>query len=286
MIMKISGKCFIVTVIASSFLSACIYYDFSGGSRGRGVALVEVKGIIIDSDDVVEQLERARKDDGVRAVVVRVDSPGGSVGASQEIFRVIKELDKIKPVVASMGDIAASGGYYVSAGARKIFANEGTVTGSIGVRMEHINASGLFDFIRLKPETLKSGEYKDIGTSLRALKPDERKFLEAFLAELHEQFKADVAEVRNLEKSYVDGIADGRIYTGAKARELGLVDEIGGFTEAVKSAAEFAGIKAEPEVVKMKRKGSWWLDFFTNRLEGAFTGAARKFKYFLYEWSP
>lgn len=260
--------------------------DFPMGGR---VALVEIKGVIMEPDDVVEDLEKARKKEDIKAVLVRVDSPGGSVGASQEIFRTIRELDKTKPVIVSMGDVAASGGYYVSAGARKIFANEGTVTGSIGVRMEHVNAGRLYELLRLQPETLKSGEYKDIGSTFRALTPEERKILEDFLTELHGQFKADVGKGRGLDIDFVNKIADGRIYSGQKAKEMGLVDQMGGLMDALKEAASIAKIKGEPRLVKMRKKKPWWYDFVSERLQavvGTVGGQWSGFKYFLYEWRP
>lgn len=279
----------VVLFLVLFVFSGCIGFKMAKLSLGEKVALVEVKGVIAEPDEVVEDLEKARKDKDIKAVVVRVDSPGGSVGASQEIFRTIRMLDKEKPVVASMGDVAASGGYYVSAGARKIFANEGTVTGSIGVRMEHVNARQFFEFIKMEPETLKSGDFKDLGSFYRALKPEERKILEDFLAELHGQFKSDVAKSRKMGLEVINKIADGRIYTGLNARGLGLVDEIGGLVDAVKAAGEIAGIRGEPRLVKMRKGKPWWYDLFTERAGSVLSQLGTRitgYKYFLYEWKP
>lgn len=279
-----------VILLSLSIWPGCIGFKCGDISPfGGKVALVEVKGVIVEPDDVVSDLEKARKNKDVKAVVVRVDSPGGSVGASQEIYRTIKNLDKKKPVVVSMGDIAASGGYYISAAARKIYANEGTVTGSLGVRMEHVDAKGLFELMRLKPETLKSGKYKDIGSALRALTPEERRILEDFLAELHDQFKADIAAGRGLEPGFVDKIADGRIYSGQKAVELGLVDAIGGIIEATKEAAGLAGIDGEPKLIRMRKEKPWWYDFVAQKISGVIGyvgGNLTGYNYFLYEWRP
>jgi protease-4 len=262
-------------------IHGCISINIGG--FGDAVAIVEVKGAIVDADDVTMQLESALKTDSVKAVVLRVDSPGGAVGASQEIFRKVREVDKSKPVVASMGDVAASGGYYVSAGARYIFANEGTITGSIGVRMEHLDVSGLLDLVRLRHETLKSGEYKDIGSITRAMTEKERALISEILSELHEQFKADIASSRKLSPDYVSSIADGRIFTGKTAKELHLIDEIGGISDAIKKAASLAGIKGEPRIIRMKKHLPWWLEaILTNAdLIGSRFDAA--FKYFFYK---
>jgi protease-4 len=278
-----------VLLISPLLFSGCFGIANFNIPTGNKVALIEIKGMIVEPDEVIEDLEKARKDKNVKAIVVRVDSPGGSVAASQEIFRTIKNLNKKKPVVISMGDVAASGGYYVSAGASKIFANEGTVTGSIGVRMELMNAKGLFALMRLEPETLKSGKFKDIGSPYRDLTPDERVILETFLSELHDQFKADVASARGLEADFVADIAQGQIYTGVKAKELGLIDELGGLIEATKKAAELAGIKGEPKTMKIRKKKAWWVNMFEGQVSTILGGLGSKllgFRYFLYEWKP
>lgn len=277
----------LVFVLVMLFGSGCLGFRPAKMFDGN-VGLVEIKGAIIEPDAIVEDLEKARKDSDVKAVVVRVDSPGGSVGASEEIFRAIKKLDESKPVVASMGDVAASGGYLVSTAARKIYANEGTVTGSIGVRLEHVNARDLFEFAKLHPETLKSGKFKDVGSSIRPMTPEERAFLEGFLVELHGQFKKNVAESRKLDAEKVNILADGRVYTGAKAKELGLIDEIGGLLDAVKEAGNLAGIK-KPEIKKMKKDKPWWYDIVAKNsasLFGALKQGVAGYKYFLYEWRP
>lgn len=278
----------IICISLSLFLS-CFGLGVGTFSVDKKIALIEIKGIIIEPDQVVWQFEKARKDSNVKAVVVRVDSPGGSVGASQEIFRTIQNLDKEKPVIISMGDVAASGGYYVSIGGRKIFANDGTITGSIGVRMEHVNAAGLYDLIRIKPETLKSGKFKGLGSTYKTLSPEDRELLQNFLVELHDQFKNDIVSARGIDRAEIDVIADGRIFSGLKAKELGLIDEIGGMLEAVKEAAIEAGIKGEPKIVKMKKKRSWVYDFLSDKASMIFGQARRQlsnYKYFSYEWKP
>jgi protease-4 len=192
-------------------------------------------------------------------VILWIDSPGGSVGASQEILEAVRLLSKEKPVIASMGTVAASGGYYVALGAERILANPGTITGSIGVRMEHINVGRLLDWARIGHETLKSGKYKDMGAIDRPLTPEERRLLEETLKGLHAQFKQAVADFRNLDLSEVDIIADGRIFTGQEAIKLGLVDTIGGFAKAIELAAEMGGIEGEPELTYPGKHRMWFM---------------------------
>jgi protease-4 len=229
--------------------------------RGKKVGVVRVEGAIISADGVIEDIEKVRKDKSIASVVIRIESPGGSVGASQEILEAIRFLAKDKPVIASMGNVAASGGYYVALGAEQILANPGTITGSIGVRMEHVNVGGLLKWAKIGHETLKSGEYKDIGSMDRPLSSQEKAFLEGLLQQMHEQFKADVAAARGLERKDVDRIADGRVYSGQEAIALGLVDKIGGFAEAIKLAAELGGISGEPKLVYPEKRRMWFMRF-------------------------
>lgn len=222
---------------------------------GKGkVAVVEVEGPIVSSDRAIEELNKARTDEGVAAVVLRIDSPGGSVGASQEILEAVQLLAKEKPVVASMGSVAASGGYYIAVGANKLLANAGTITGSIGVRLEHVMLGDLLKWAHIQHETLKSGRLKDLGAFDRPMTAEERAILEAVLAELHHQFKQSVAKARGLTEEEINAIADGRVYTGEQALNLKLVDQLGGFSEAVKLAGELGGIEGEPELVRMGKR--------------------------------
>ena len=279
----------LLILLAGFFIVGCFGLKTVKLSGSDKVALVEVKGVIIEPDDIVEDLEKARKDKKIKAVVLRVDSPGGSVGASEEIYRTIKNLDKEKPVIASMGDVAASGGYLVSAAARKIYANEGTVTGSIGVRLELVNAKELYQFIKLQPETIKSGKFKDIGSTTRPLTPEERELLQSFISELHEQFKGFVSESRGIDREDLDKIADGRIFSGLTAKGLNLIDEIGGQIDAVKEAASISGIEGDPNIVKMKKKDPWWYELLiedARSILGQVKTGLLGYRYFLYEWRP
>jgi protease-4 len=212
---------------------------------GEKVGVIEIVGVIASSRDTIEQLKRFREDDDIKAIVIRVDSPGGVVGPSQEIYREIVRTRETKKVIASMGAVAASGGYYVVAGADGIVANPGTITGSIGVIMEYTNFQALFDKIGLSPVVIKSGEFKDTGSPARAMTPDEEKLLKDFVDRLHQQFVAAIAEGRQLDLAHVQNLADGRIYTGQDAKDIGLVDRIGNLEDALEWAGRLAGIKGK-----------------------------------------
>jgi protease-4 len=234
----------------------------------EGVGLVEVEGIIADSRETVGQLVEMRKDNRVKAVVLRVDSPGGVVAPSQEIYAEVKKLVAKKKVVVSMGSLAASGGYYISVPATVIMANPGTITGSIGVLMKLSNVEGLLGKIGMKSFTLKTGKYKDAGSPTRTLTPQDRKVLQNVIDSAHNQFVMAVAEGRRLPVDRVRKIADGRIFTGEQACSLKLVDRIGTLQDAIEEAGKLGGIKGEPNLIKADRKGNSWLDIL---MEGAAT---------------
>lgn len=254
--------------------------EWTGGptpfGAGRRVGVVEVGGAIIDARETVEQLDRFHRDGAIQAIVLRIDSPGGSVGPSQEIHDAVKRIDADKPVIASMGSVAASGGYYIAVPAREIFANPGTITGSIGVIMEYTNVQELLGKIGLYSEAIKSGPNKDIGSPVRPMSREERALLQALIDDVHSQFVDAVADGRGIEPAAVRKLADGRIFSGRQAREAGLVDELGGLEAAVRRAAELGGIEGEPEVVYPPREKSELLDFFLDeaatRLHGLFSG--------------
>lgn len=223
---------------------------------GERVALINVRGVILDSKDVVEELKEYSNDRSVKAIVLRVESPGGGVAPSQEIYEEIKKVKEKKKVVVSMGSVAASGGYYISCPAHKIVANPGTLTGSIGVIMEIPNFKGLMDKIGVKTEVIKSGRYKDIVSAFKSVTPREKKILQELLDDVHGQFITAVAESRNMKIEDVRELADGRIFTGKAAKKFGLIDEIGTLEDAIKLAAKISGIKGEPQVVSKKEKFS------------------------------
>jgi protease-4 len=213
------------------------------------VGVVEVEGVIVDSKKIIEQLDAFHESSSVKAIVLRVDSPGGGVGPSQEIHDEVKRIDADKPVVVSMGSVAASGGYYIAAPAREIFANPGTITGSIGVIMEFANFQELLDKIGLHSEVVKSGKHKDIGSPVRPMTEDDRVLLQALIDDVHSQFVDSVATGRQLDVKKVRSLADGRIFSGRQARDLGLVDELGSLAAAIQRAGELGGIEGKPDVV-------------------------------------
>ena len=221
--------------------------DLAGLDMGRGekVGVIEITGVIADARDILAQLKGFREDGDIKAIVIRVDSPGGVVGPSQEIYREVMRTRSTKKVIASMGAVAASGGYYVIAGADGIMANPGTITGSIGVIMEYTNFQELFQKIGLSPVVIKSGKFKDAGSPVRKMTPEEERILKDFVDRLHQQFVAAIAEGRQMDLATVQKLADGRIYTGADAKEIGLVDRIGNMEDAIDWAGELAGIEGD-----------------------------------------
>ncbi len=243
---------------------------------GEKVALVHVTGVIIDSSDVIKELKDYAKDSSIKAIIIRVNSPGGAVAPSQEIYNEIIKIKEKKKVIVSMGAIAASGGYYIAAPADRIVANAGTLTGSIGVIMELPNVSGLMDKIGIETQVIKSGKHKDIASVFKTLTPEEKKILQTVLDDVHDQFIKAVADSRGMTFEETKKLADGRIFTGRMAKEIGLIDELGGLEDAIMLAGELAGIEGEPEVVTKKEKFSF-LDLirgqFPQRLIGdAFSG--------------
>lgn len=226
-----------------------------GGPR---VAVVEIEGIILDGDQVVRDLREHAENPAVKAVVVRVNSPGGVVGPTQEIVGAIHRVRKAgKPVVASFGAVAASGGYYVGTAADRIFANPGTLTGSIGVIMQMANAENLLKKVGVEYVVVKAGAYKDVGNFARTMTPEERRILQALLDDVYGQFVTAVAQGRKLDESAVRAVADGRIYSGQQAHALKMVDELGGFEEAVEAAAKLAGVPGKPKLILPRRRFSF-----------------------------
>jgi protease-4 len=218
---------------------------FSGDFGGEAVGVVEIEGAIADSRDTIENIRRFREDEDIKAIVIRIDSPGGAVGPSQEIYREIRKTTGTKKVVASMGAVAASGGYYVASATDGIVANPGTITGSIGVIMGYTNFRQLLDRIGLVPVVIKSGPYKDTGSPTREMRDDERELLQSITSDIHEQFVTAIAEGRKMDREQVAQAADGRIFTGEDAKARGLVDRLGNFEDALEWAGELGGIEGE-----------------------------------------
>jgi protease-4 len=209
---------------------------------------------LVSSRKTVQVLKELEKLSNVKAVVLRINSPGGAVVASDEIYQQITTLESKKPVVASLGDVAASGGYYIAAPSTAIIANPSTITGSIGVFAQFPQFSGLYEKIGVKVRTIKSGEFKDIGSSQREMTKQEREIIQRIINNSYDQFVKAVALGREMSEAQVKDLADGRIYSGTDALENGLVDELGGFNDALLKAQQLAGI-SQPSVVEYKSQG-------------------------------
>jgi len=227
-------------------------------SFGDKIAIVEIKGVISQSSLIIEELRQHFEDDGVKAIILRIDSPGGGVGPAQEIYREVTKIKLKKKVVTSMGSVAASGGYYVACASDLIVANPGTITGSIGVIMQFSNFEELLKKIGIKGMVLKSGEHKDIGSPFREMTPEEKAIMQEVLDNVHQQFIQAVADGRKLDRSKVIQIADGRILTGEQAKNLGLVDQMGNLQDTIDITAKMAGIVGKPTVLYPKKRHSIW----------------------------
>jgi len=229
--------------------------------RGRRIAVVEIEGTIYDSRRAVKQIKHYGEDNGIKALVLRIDSPGGGVAASQEIYEAVRRVrEDGKPVVASMGSVAASGGYYIACGADTIMAAPGTTTGSIGVIVELIDLEDLLKKIGVRMDVVKSGPYKDTGSPHRGITPEERRYLQSWIDDAYGQFVDMVAAERGLDRPEVLKVADGRVFTGKQALASGLVDTLGYFEDAVSLAGRMAGIEGEPEIVRERPRRISWLD--------------------------
>ncbi|WP_462137975.1 signal peptide peptidase SppA [Candidatus Mycalebacterium sp.] len=224
------------------------------------IAVLNIEGVIISSGAYTEAVREIEKNGSYKALVVRIDSPGGSVAASQEIYALVKRLGQKIPVVASMGNVAASGGYYIACGAPHIIANPGTITGSIGVLATFANYGELLRWAKIGVDVVKTGELKDAGSPLRPLEPGERKYLQDLVDNALEQFKNTVVENREISPEKMKEFSDGRIVLGSEAMESGLVDEMGTFLSAIETAAERAGIPKDSPVHTFPVKDLTFLD--------------------------
>jgi protease IV len=258
----LTGLLAIVVLLALFFSALFLIVRLSGKPGhlpfGDKIAIVEIRGVITQSSGIIEEIHQHLADESVKAIILRVDSPGGGVGPSQEIHREIVKAKQKKKIVTSMGAVAASGGYYVACAFHLIVANPGTITGSIGVLMQFSNFEELLKKIGIKGVVLKSGEHKDIGSPLREMTPEEKKIMQETLDNVHQQFIQAVAEGRQLDRAKVVPIADGRIMTGEQAKQLGLVDKMGNLQDAIDEATKLVGIEGKPQVIYPRKKLSLW----------------------------
>ena len=243
--------------VGAMVLMNLIYPDLDLSSEDR-IALIRVEGVIMDSQTTVSELKRFSENPSIKAIVLRIDTPGGGVVPSQEIHDAVKRVrnKSNKAVIASMGSVAASGGYYIAAATDRIVANPGTLTGSIGVIMETANVEGLLQKIGVEGVVIKSGKFKDVGSPLRKMSSEERGLLQGVMDDVHRQFIEAVAEGRSLELRTTQALADGRIFTGRQAKDAKLVDELGDLDDAIQLAADVVGIQGEPKVVEPRRRFS------------------------------
>lgn len=225
---------------------------FKGGPK---IGVLEVRGIILEAEPYLSSIKELMERGDVKAVLVRIDSPGGAVGACQEIYEQLRALRRIKPIMVSMGEVAASGGLYLSLAGEKVFANPGTITGSIGVMIQLPNFEKLMEKIGVSSEVIKSGAYKDTGSSFRRLSPEERAYLQEKVNSLHEQFVKAIVDARKIPEDRVRALANGKIYTGEEAVKLGLVDELGNFYQTLEALKRRAGLKEVSLVYYPEKKG-------------------------------
>jgi protease-4 len=258
-----------------------VLYKGDGSSSDDGgprIGIVTVKGVILGSKKQLEELRRWRKDETVKAIVVRIESPGGAVGPSQEIYREIERTRAKKPVVASMGAAAASGGYYIAAACDRIVASPGTITGSIGVITTVTDVSQVLALAKIQTTTFVSGPLKDTGSALRPLREEDRRFLQGFVAEVYRQFVRDVAKGRKLAEAKVKPHADGRVLSGEQAKAAGLVDELGNFSDALAAAATLAKAKGEPVAVYPRERKSLLAELLSESMESAVRAAGEELR--------
>jgi len=263
----------VIALIGIGFIALSVLGNFlseGGWIGGDKVAVIRIEGIILDSRETIEELRHYRDNPSVKAIVLRIDSPGGAVVPSQEIFAEVRKTraeGKMK-VVTSMGNVAASGGYYIAAATDRIVANPGTLTGSIGVIMELANVKGLLEKFGVQSVVIKSGRHKDMASPFRAMTPEDRALLQTVLDDVHAQFIDAVATGRSLQLEQVKTLADGRIFTGKQAQTVNLVDELGDLHDAIQLAARLVGISGEPRVIETHKRFSW-----RDLLQGLYSGS-------------
>ncbi len=272
-VLIVVGMLFLILITVTMISQRQSYDGPTLSSRGDKIAIIELIGPIYDSRNTVRQFKLYSEHESVKAIVFRIDSPGGGVAASQEIYEAARRVrDSGIPVVASMGTVAASGGYYVACGADSILANPGTTTGSIGVIAEFPNISGLLSKIGIRFETIKSGRYKDTGSPYRDSTPADRQYLQSWVDDAYGQFTGVVSEERNLPLRDVKRVADGRVFTGRQALESGLIDRLGDFAAAIELATIMGGIDGEPTIVKERRRRITLLDLLLQQAEYVLRG--------------
>ena len=260
------GSFFLLVLV---FRLGAISNNSSIDSPGKKVGVIKISGPIIASEQINSKLEKFKNRNDISAIVIRIDSPGGLVAPTQEIFEKVKSVRDVKPIVSSMATVAASGGYYIALGSDSLIANPGTIVGSIGVIMNYPIATELLDKVGIKFETVKSGGLKDVGSYSREVTEADRRHLNEMVTNMHNQFIAVVEENRDMDRSEIIKLADGRVFTGLQSKDLGLVDMLGTFDDAINIAGILGNIKGKPKTVELNKKNNSLLDLFTSNLEQA-----------------
>ncbi|MHB9098183.1 MAG: signal peptide peptidase SppA [Syntrophales bacterium] len=267
-----------IGIVFFALLYTLSLYKGAGNSFSLSdkIGVVQIEGVITDSREVADQIDEFSKDDAIRAVVLRIDSPGGGVAASQEIYQAVHELRKKKRVVASMGSIAASGGYLIAVAAEKIVANPGTITGSISAVMHFADVQELMKKVGVRSSVVKSGKFKDIGSPARQMTSEERQLIQGIVDDIYDQFVSVISENRKIPLDKVRKIADGRIFSGRQALDLNLVDDLGGLQDTVFLAGRLAGIVGKPEIVYSAKKKTSLLRYIIENAASAVSGEIQR----------
>ena len=271
----VGGGAFVIFVLA---VFSLVYVTLRG-EEGRGyvttgsggkIAVVDIEGVILSPKDTVDDLKEFADDDSIKAIILHLNTPGGGVAASEEIYREVRRIrdQKKKRIVASIETVGASGGYYIASGTNRIYADEGSVVGSIGAIMDWVNYGDLMRWAKLHEEVIKSGEFKDTGDPSRELTPAERAYLQDIINNMKGQFVQAVAEGRGLKVADVESIASGRIWTGQQALGLKLIDQVADFETAVRDTAKAVGIKGEPALVRPEKERHTLLDLLFGDVSG------------------
>ncbi len=284
------------TVLITIILLIVLFFTFMAGvgsglllsgmdgiSPGDKVAVLKIEGVILDSQIYLESIKKIKEDDDFKAVVVRIDSPGGAVAPSQEIYEELKSLNETIPVISSIGTVGASGGYYIAVGTQKIYANPGSITGSIGVIAQFVNYGQLLDWAKVDVEVIKSGQYKDVGSPFREMNKADREYIQELIDNVYDQFRQAVSDARDIKEPELDLISDGKIFTGEQAKKLKLIDEIGSISDAISEAGKLGGLGEEPDVIYFPKKKSQFLELLFSKTNlGELTKFPTKVKFGLY----
>jgi protease IV len=263
----IGGSLFVVFLFVVILLAFAVAHSTSGdfASLGKNIGVIDVDGVILNSESLVDQLRKFDQDSSIKAIILHINSPGGGAAPSQEIYHEVRRIrdEKKKPIIASIDSVGASGAYYIASGTSRIYANQASIVGSIGVIMEYSNYGDLLHWAKIKDVTIKAGEFKDAGSPTRDLTPAEHAYLQNLVDDMHSQFIQDVASGRGLSVDQVHSIATGQVWTGQQALPLHLIDKIGTFRDTLLETAKQVGISGEPDVVKPPIKHRSLLDVLT-----------------------